>query len=167
MRKAAQGARKLVLLHKSKEVREVLRIIQQIHGSKAEFPLHKGDTDLGGDFLAWTEGLCDISMTPDHVILRITGQIIGDVYDECCCLNAPGSEEEPMTLEQQIKYFCQVLHMEDEKAVEAVKAVDLFKKPENDNHHFLSWFAFLVTCSDEEKLAKLMGKAFKALGSGK
>lgn len=165
---AGQGACKLILLHKSPEIREVLDILKKIHPRNPEFVLHQADVDLGGEFLGWTHGLFEISMKNEHVVFWGSGQIRGEGHDFSYCLDDPGSGEEETSVEAELDRASKILNANPKEIVLAVEAIDLFAEVD-DTHtyengaYFFSWLAFLAACADDDKLGKLMERAFKKL----
>jgi hypothetical protein len=179
LRKAIQGTTNLVELHKTKELQKALKLLVQVHGPNYHFTIHEAEADYGGGFLAWRWTNCQIYMTPSAVMIYV--QQVGQA--------APGESELLYNLsdpcyddgEQEITpSFQEVLsdlhHLYTEKPswiVKSVKTTNFFEGkrgiPEAGlpvEWQRMSWFNFLIACSDEKKLASIMEKAFKNLDSG-
>lgn len=172
LRKAVQGANNLVELHKTKDVQEMLALLVQVRGHNYELVIHESEADYGTG--RWTR--CGAYMVCGAMFLYVqqVGQVEAGKTEILSSLSYPGyydgNREIDLTVRQEIERLHELYYQKPEWVVESVKAVRLHEGTENipgtelpNEWRRMSWFAFLISCSDEEKLAKIMEAAFKKL----
>lgn len=174
-KKALQGARNLVAYHKTPEMQEMLSILSTVHGHRYEFIIHDVDAYYGGEYLAWrwTRWYLYMNRGGIYALVQQVGQGEPDKSEMVANLSDPCYYDEDgeveWTLAEELGVLSNLYQADYEWIVESVKACQVWEgkdgAPQELPHEWqrMSWLAFLAICSQKEKLADIMEKAFKKL----
>jgi hypothetical protein len=187
MDEAKKGVRNLLAVYNNKAMKEAIALHHKVHGNS--LTLFRRETDFGiGVDGRWSSAEVYVERTRlyIHVDQGLDGNNDSKQYTFLVSdFTRSGSDGDyETTIEEELgELLClhrpklpYNQHMADDRwIIEAALSIDVFELEEEESYErkmyalggadklFLTWLAFLVACADEEKLARLMERAFKKL----